>query len=91
MPFSPGANTALVKIQLFPEAVGNISELQFNVTIVVPDGTAKSHSVVLGEPSIAAVIVPANMGMYDYNCNQICFHTHNGRPHFLQLNDSYTN
>ena len=44
-------------IQLFPEEVEDM-DLQFNVTLVVPPA-AMSQGVVLCEPSIATVTVPA--------------------------------
>ena len=44
-------------IQLFPEEVEN-TDLQFNVTLIVPP-SARSQGVVLGEPNVATVTVPA--------------------------------
>ena len=55
--FPVGIGTALVPIQLFPEEVEDM-DLQFNVTLVVPPA-AMSQGVVLCEPSIATVTVPA--------------------------------
>ena len=49
-------------IQLFPEEVWNM-DLQFNVTLIVPR-SARSQGVVLGEPNVATVIVPATGGAY---------------------------
>lgn len=47
----------LVPIKLLPEQVGNM-DLQFTVRLVVPSA-AKSQGVVLGEPNVATVTVPA--------------------------------
>jgi len=45
-------------IYVFPEKVRG-SDLQFIVRLVVPPA-AMAHGVVLGEPSVANVIVPAS-------------------------------
>ena len=55
--FTRGVEIGLVSIQLFPEEVGDM-DLQFNVTLIVPV-SARSQGVVLGEPSVATVTVPA--------------------------------
>ena len=49
-------------IQLFPEEVEDM-DIQFNVTLIVPPD-AMSQGVVLGEPSMATVTVPARRGEY---------------------------
>ena len=58
--FTCGVEIFLVPIQLFPEEFGDMG-LQFNVTLMVPV-SARSQGVVLGEPSIATVTVPASRG-----------------------------
>ena len=55
--FPVDVSTSLVPIQLFPEQVGDM-DLQFTVRLVVPAG-AMSRGVVLGEPSVSTVTVPA--------------------------------
>ena len=55
--FRVGDTTALVRIPLFPEVVQDM-DLQFNVTLIVPP-VAMSQGVVVCEPSIATVTVPA--------------------------------
>ena len=55
--FTRGVEIGLVPIQLFPEEFGDM-DLQFNVRLVVPVA-ARSQGVVLGEPSVATVTVPA--------------------------------
>ena len=50
-------DTAIVTIPLFPEAVGN-RDLDFTATLIVP-AAAMSQGVILGEPSVATVTVPA--------------------------------
>ena len=47
----------LVLIKLLPEQVGN-TDLQFTVRLVVP-AAAMLQGVVLGEPSVSTVTVPA--------------------------------
>ena len=47
----------LVLITLFPEQVGNM-DLQFTIRLVVP-AAVMSQGVVLGEPNVATVTVPA--------------------------------
>ena len=60
--FTRGVEIGLVPIQLFPEKVGNM-DLQFNVMLMVPR-SARSQGVVLGQPSVATVTVPATGGVY---------------------------
>ena len=55
--FTRGVEIGLVPIQLFPEQVGNM-DLQFNVTLIVPR-SAELQGVVLREPNVATVTVPA--------------------------------
>ena len=50
-----------MRIQLFPEEVGDM-DLQFYVRLIVP-ASARLQGVVLGEPSIATVTVPASRGV----------------------------
>ena len=55
--FPLGVTTALVTVPLFPEAVGN-TDVNFIVRLVVPVA-AMSQGVILGEPNISTVTVPA--------------------------------
>ena len=58
---SVGNTTALVPIQLFPEQF-DYMDLQFTARLVVP-AAAMLQGVVLGEPSVATVTVPASKGI----------------------------
>ena len=51
-----------VLIYLYPEEVGDM-DLQFTVRLSIP-AAAMSQGVVLGEPNVATVTVPASRGMY---------------------------
>lgn len=55
--FPTGVNLAIVPITLFPEVVMD-TDLEFIVRLIVPD-TARSQGVLLGEPNVSTVTVPA--------------------------------